>query len=108
MSTNYTEKLGLTLWEADDPVLRTEFNANNQKLDRCIRTLPRIAVGSYVGTFTSTGNFMPLIVLAVSAGAMACFTYFIEKKNQQWLENFSIAGSMLLGMAAAVVAGLVL
>ena len=65
-------------------------------------------VGSYIGTFTSTGNFMPLIVLAVSGLAMAGFTYFIEKKNQLWLENFSIAGSMLLGMAAAVVAGLAL
>jgi len=65
-------------------------------------------VGSYVGTFTSTGNFMPLIVLVASALAMAVFTYFIEKKNQSWLENFSIAGSMLFGMAAAVVAGLML
>jgi hypothetical protein len=62
-------------------------------------------VGSYVGTFTSTGNFMPLIVLVVSAGAMAVFTRFIEKKEQIWLENFSIAGSMLCGMAAAVLAG---
>ena len=65
-------------------------------------------VGSYVGTFTSTGNFMPLIVLVVSAGAMAVFTWFIEKKEQIWLENFSIAGSMLCGMAAAVLAGLIL
>ena len=65
-------------------------------------------VGSYVGTFTSTGNFMPLIVLVASALAMAVFTYFIEKKNQSWLENFSIAGSMLFGMAAAVAAGLML
>jgi len=65
-------------------------------------------VGSYVGTFTSTGNFMPLIVLAVSALAMAGFTYLIEQKQQSWLENFSIAGSMLLGMTAAVIAGVIL
>ena len=63
-------------------------------------------VGSYVGTFTSTGNFMPLIVLAVSAAAMAVFTYFSEKKGQKWLDNFSVAGSMLCGMAAAVLAGM--
>jgi len=62
-------------------------------------------VGSYVGTFTSSGNFMPLIVLAVSAAAMALFTYFSEKKGQKWLDNFSVAGSMLCGMAAAVLAG---
>ena len=65
-------------------------------------------VGSYVGTFTSTGNFMPLVVLAVSAAAMAVFTYFSEKKGQAWLDNFSVAGSMLVGMAAAVLTGLAL
>jgi len=65
-------------------------------------------VGSYVGTFTSTGNFLPLIVLAVSALAMAVFTWFTEKKKQAWLDNFSVAGSMLFGMAAAVLAGMVL
>lgn len=65
-------------------------------------------VGSYIGTFTSTGNFMPLIVLAASALAMAVFTYFTEKKGKAWLDNFSVAGSMLFGMAVAVVVGLVL
>jgi len=65
-------------------------------------------VGSYVGTFTSTGNFMPLIVLAMSALAMAVFTYFSEKKGKAWLDNFSVAGSMLFGMAVAVLSGLVL
>lgn len=65
-------------------------------------------VGSYIGTFTSTGNFMPLIVLVVSALAMAVFTWFTEKKGLAWLDNFSVAGSMLVGMAAAVVAGLIL
>jgi len=65
-------------------------------------------IGSYIGTFTSTGNYMPLIVLAVSALAMAVFTYFSEKKNHAWLDNFSVAGSMLFGMAAAVLAGMAL
>lgn len=63
-------------------------------------------VGSYVGTFTSMGNYMPLIVLAVSAAAMAVFTYFSEKRGQLWLDNFSVAGSMLFGMTAAVLAAL--
>ncbi len=64
-------------------------------------------VGSYVGTFTSTGNFIPLVVLVVSALAMAGFTWLSEKKHISWLENFSVAASMLIGMAAAVVAGAV-
>lgn len=65
-------------------------------------------VGSYIGTFTSTGNFMPLVVLAASALTMAVFTYFIEKKHAAWLESFSIAGSMLAAMAVAVAVGALL
>ncbi len=72
-------------------------------------------VGSYVaeffqfsnGAFTFTGNYLQLVTLFVSALAMGVFLYFSEKKNNQWIENFSMAGSMLLGMAAAVICGLV-
>ena len=52
MSTNYTEHLGLTLWEANDPVLRTEFNANHTKLDAAIlaaQKSPCCVTGSYAG-----------------------------------------------------------
>ena len=63
-------------------------------------------VGSYIGTFTSTGNVVPLVVLVVSALAMAVFTWLTEKKNLKWLDNFSVAGSMLIGMAAAVIVSL--
>ena len=66
-------------------------------------------IGSYIGTivsgnglFTFTGNVMPLIVAIVSGAVMALFVYLSEKKNMAWLESFSIAGSMLIGMAAAV------
>ena len=62
-------------------------------------------VGSYVGTFTSTGNFVPLVVLVVSALSMALFTYLSEKKHITWLENFSVAASMLIGMAASIAVG---
>lgn len=63
-------------------------------------------IGSYVGTFTSKGDYFPLVVLAVSAAAMAVFSYFSEKKGQQWLDNFSVAGSMVVGMAVAVLLGM--
>ena len=69
-------------------------------------------VGSYIGgwisgdgIFTFSGDTTPLIVAIVSACAMAVFTYVSEKKNARWLENFSVAGSMLIGMAAAVLLG---
>ena len=72
-------------------------------------------VGSYIGQLVQlqkgslviTGQYLQLVTLVFSAFAMAGFTFFAEKKKMAWLDNFSIAGSMLVGMAAAVVCGMV-
>ena len=37
---------------------------------------------------------------------MGFFLWLKEKKHQDWVDNFSLAGSMLVGMAAAVLFGL--
>ena len=70
-------------------------------------------IGSYLGGFVSgngifafSGDWMPLVVVVVSGLSMAGFIWLGEKKNIDWVENFSIAGSMILGMAAAVVVNL--
>ena len=44
----------------------------------------------------------------VAAIAMAGFEFLIQKKGKAQLENFSLAASMLIAMAAAVVLSLVL
>ena len=70
--------------------------------------------GSYIGqliqlkngSLVVTGQYLQLIAFAFSALAMAVFTYFAEKKKMAWLDNFSIAGSMITGMAAAVIFGM--
>ena len=69
-------------------------------------------VGNYVGQlvsgkglFTFAGSWTPIAVMAVAAIAMALFIYLAEKKKAAWVENFSIAGSMLCGMIAAVLIG---
>ena len=62
-------------------------------------------IGSYLGEGVRLNNFMPLIVAVVSAAAMAVFEYFAKVKKVTWLDNFSMAGSMLVGMAAAVLLG---
>jgi len=63
-------------------------------------------IGSYIsGYLTKRSGLTPIITSAVSALTMALFLYLIEKKNMKWLEGFSVAASMLAGMAAAVVAG---
>lgn len=69
-------------------------------------------IGSYVGGFVSgngrltfSGSILPLIVVAVSGLTMALFLYLSEKKQMAWIDSFSVAGSMLAGMAAAVFVG---
>lgn len=62
-------------------------------------------IGSYVGRLMPGDYFdiMPLFTAIVSAIVMAVFEYLIQKKNMSSLENFSLAASMLVAMAAAVV-----
>lgn len=71
-------------------------------------------IGSYIGGFVSsnglftfTGDFTPLVVVAVSALVMALFMWLGKKPKLAFVENFSIAVSMLVGMAAAVLINLV-
>ncbi len=75
--------------------------------------LVSVYIGSYIGSFVSgdglfkfAGDFTPLIVVAVSGTVMAGFMALCKKEKFKWVDNFSIAASMLAGMAAAVIAGL--
>ena len=62
-------------------------------------------IGSYVGKAIPRegSDIMPLIVAIVAAIAMAGFEYLVQKKGKEQLESFSLAGAMLIAMAAAVV-----
>jgi len=72
-------------------------------------------IGSYIGQLVQmnggrlvvTGQYLQLVALIASGLAMAGFSYLAEKKKIAWLDNFSIAGSMLVGMAAAVVCDMI-
>lgn len=64
-------------------------------------------IGSYVGTFVRLDNYMPLMTAVVSALIMAVFEYFTVKRGKAWLDNFSVATSMLVGMIAAVVVNMI-
>ena len=63
-------------------------------------------IGSYVGVFTSGGDYMPITVAVVSGAVMALCEYITKKLHREWLESFSMALSMLVGMSAAVLLGL--
>ena len=57
------------------------------------------------GLFTFTGNWLPLAVALVSALAMLIFLKIKEAKNAEWLDSFSITGSMLIAMICAIFLG---
>ncbi len=71
-------------------------------------------IGSYIGSFVSSkgiftfaGDYMPLIVVVVSGITMAFFMWLGKKPKFAFVENFSIAASMLMGMASAVVINMI-
>ena len=61
-------------------------------------------IGSYVGQ-AAQGMLLPLMTAVVAALAMCVCEWFERKKNCVWLENFDLAASMLVAMAAAVLLG---
>ena len=73
-STNYTAFFDLCQWEPDDPVLREDFNADNQKIETAI-VLNRPVTGTYTGTGSGSAikqsislGFRPRAVLAMPRG----------------------------------------
>lgn len=67
-------------------------------------------IGAYIGQAIprAGSDIMPLLVAIIAAIVMAVFEYFIQKKGKLALENFSLAASMLIAMAAAVLINLAL
>lgn len=57
------------------------------------------------GLFTFTGSWLPLAVACVAALAMEGFLLIREKAKADWIDGFSIAGSMLIAMTAAIFLG---
>ena len=67
-------------------------------------------IGRYVGElvsgngkFSFRGDPLPLIVAAVAALVMAGLMWIKDKKEVEWIESFSLCGSMLIAMAAAII-----
>ena len=79
MASNHTDKLGLSLWAANDPVLRADFNSDNQKLEAAYKYVPRMVWGSYTGdgTFGAENpndlhfTFTPCFVVILTASTYA-------------------------------------
>ena len=65
-------------------------------------------IGAYIGQAIPRENsdYMPLFTAGVAAIVMAIFEFLIQKKNMKMLENFSLAASMLVALAAAIILNL--
>lgn len=103
LNKKYTKKLGAESLGSGKP------SFGDHAMTAMFIGLVSAYIGSYIGSFVSndglftfTGDWLPLVVVAVSAATMALFIYLGEKKKLAWVDNFSIAGSMIAGMAAAV------
>ena len=85
MSTNKTTHYQLNQWEAEDRVLRTEFNQDNAKLDSALTqaaqeraelqaAIPKIVTGTYTGngaaSRTITVGFTPKAVLVCTISGL--------------------------------------
>ncbi|MBQ6239661.1 MAG: DUF5058 family protein [Firmicutes bacterium] len=57
------------------------------------------------GVLTFTGSWLPLAVACIAALAMAVFIRIKETKKADWIDSFSVAGSMLIAMTAAIFLG---
>ncbi len=103
LNKKYTKRLGTQGSSSDKP------SFGDHAMTAMFIGLVSTYIGSYIGSFVSneglftfTGDWLPLVVVAVSALTMALFIYLGEKEKLAWVDNFSIAGSMIAGMAAAV------
>lgn len=83
---SYTTNYGLHQWEATDNFLRTDFNADFQKIDTAIRAAVTLAegrgsivTGRYVGngetSQTVTLGFRPKALLVVEATGIMSYQY---------------------------------
>ena len=58
-------------------------------------------IGSYVGSAVQS-TWLPLLTALAAAAAMAVCELLERRLHARWLENFDLAASMLVAMAAAV------
>ena len=92
MASNQTANLKLNQWLATDAVLRSDFNADNQKIDTALSNVPRMVFGTYRGTGTAgesnprTLNFtftpFMVVIVADSGAGIPGGTVFINGQER--------------------------
>lgn len=80
MASGQTEHFGLNQWAAEDSVLRTEFNGDNEKIDAALvglaQQITKISFGTYIGNCNNAEGGSQFIPLGVTPKAVyVCTNY---------------------------------
>ncbi len=59
--------------------------------------------GAYIGDATVNKNYIPILIACISGISMLAFERLSKIKRLWWLEHFSLAASMIIGMTCAVI-----
>ena len=107
MASNYTETIKLCQWLETDPVLRSDFNSDNKKIDAALKYMPRFVAGSYIGNGLSgeenprslSFTFLPMLVIitADSTDGVAPGSVFI--RGQELSDGIGNYGNPAYGLA---------
>ena len=103
----YLKKLGGKKKEKDpNAAPKKSSNIGNIAMVAMFIGLCTAYISSYIGAFAKDfKNFLPLLTACVAAAVMFGFTALAKNPKIKWVENFDVALSMLIAMAAAVIAG---
>ena len=103
MSTNHTPNFNLCQWEATDKVLRSDFNADNQKIDAALSALPRLILGTYTGD-GKANQFISLERTPKAVLSMQSNGYLSQQYQTVFFGGLALEGCPIEGGGAAVIA----
>ncbi len=103
LNKKYTARLARTREDSKGP------SFGNLAMTAMFIGLVSVYLGSYLGQWVSgegrfafRGSPLPLLTALCAGAAMALLTLIAEKTKLKWLEDLSLALSMLIGMGCAV------
>lgn len=101
----FSGKLAKT--DAPDAPKKKKSNLGNIAMVAMFIGLCTAYLSSYIGAFANdVSDYLPLFTAGVAAAVMGLFTFLA--KRFKWLENFDVALSMLIAMAAACIAAVII
>ena len=105
MATNHTTSYELSQWLSTDQVLRTDFNADNAKLDAALAETAAAIPSILTGTYTGDGEEVRTISLPFSPRAVFVCTQWGETSYYSPGCYYGYGGLALAGKPARIVYG---